>query len=143
MITNITFDKDPIIRERQYKEMNKQASSNIRDNISADLSRAGLYEKVYQPSFDKAESLLTSGYKGKRYGKNEWEYALSRVNKSKVLGVIGKKYGHKISIVDTGPSENNWKFTMNKQAFLKETYNSAFNDELEKVALSGKDSIDI
>ena len=106
----------------------------LRQKIESDLSRAGLYENVYSPSMNKAESALSAGYKGKRYGANEWDYAMSQVNKSKALKAIGKKHGVKIKINDTGPAENAWKFEFQKQALLEEVYSSAFEDELDKIA---------
>jgi len=91
-------------------ELRKIANTDDYDDIGMDLSNAGLYDKIYKPSFNKAEKAFESGNKGSVFGKNEWDYALSRLNKSKNVRNISKKYGKKITIVDTGPSEDLWKF---------------------------------
>ena len=53
---------------------------------------------------------------------------------------LAKKIGLKLKDSRKRGDQNilMFKGNMNKQAFLEETYNSAFNDELEKIALSTK-----
>ena len=129
--------------ETQRREMEKKSSiDKLRQKIDADISR--LYKTIYKPNFDKAEKAHTSG-KGKGFGKHEWDYALSSVNKSKALRSIGKKYGVSINIRDTGPSEGSFKYDykskMNKTALLQGVYDSAFKDELEKIAVVTKEDM--
>ena len=81
-------------------------------SLHKELLDLGLYKKVYEPSFNKAETALTSGYKGKKYGKDEWSYALNRTNRSPALRRLGKKYGKRITLTDVGNTEGNWKFKL-------------------------------
>lgn len=105
-------------------------------NLYNDLSKARLYEKVYKPAFDKAETALTAGADPKKYHGNEWNYALAMVNKSKQLKSLSKKHGRQITITDVGPSENEWRFTMNKQSVLEQIRQEAFDEEMNKMAES-------
>jgi len=81
-----------------------------KESLERDLSYAGLYESVYKPAFNRAEKALMDGKPSDKFNGNEWDYAIDAVNKSNKLKGLSKKYGKKISIVDTGPSENNWKY---------------------------------
>ena len=202
MITNITFDKDPIIRERQYRYMNKQAFFKRKTNAPTFA-----YQTVYGKNPNQSLSGRTSAPKKMWKGldvdkglKNKWlnklndlpveirstdegkdsirpAFTIIRMPKDKddlhkkmvkylkkqpdlhVKSDIGMGGRPRICVAgkiwkgkkdwgnwwETLPDKINSAYNktvkgngMNKQAFLEETYNSAFNDELEKVALSGK-----
>lgn len=107
--------------ERPPKTPEDRQEDEARNSVYNDLAGAGLYEKVYSPAFAKAENAFTS-VKSKeeadalqasgKYGKNEWDYAMTSVNNSPAVAKLRQKHGRNFNIVRTGSSENSWKLDL-------------------------------
>ena len=88
-------------------------------DVGLELGRLNLYDRVYTPVFDDAESLfdgVTSREQAqtieRKIGGNEYVAAYRAVNNHPDKKRLERKIGKKIHIVDMGPSEDAWKFAL-------------------------------